>query len=191
MIEHISCAIIAMTSIGFLVPLIPFKNKNQNDDFNETIIALIKREFDRIDVDGNGHITKEEMKEAIMNLHPTLSSEEYEKTFQYSFDEMDIDKSGTIEFDEFAQLMVPNMKYIAKQFYQQFQSIDTNRDGFIDKNDLSQSITKSYETNGVQYSLEDVEKSVNATFEKYDEDRDGLLNFTQFTLSEMSQLEDL
>lgn len=60
-----------------------------------------KRIFDKFDKDNNGYITKKELKKAMRNLGQKMSAEEVHKMLA----DMDTDKNGTIDFEEFCKFI--------------------------------------------------------------------------------------
>ena len=57
--------------------------------------------FESIDDDGNGGISMEEFKQALLALNRYQNDKQAKKLFEYA----DMDKSGTIDFNEFVRLV--------------------------------------------------------------------------------------
>ena len=81
----------------FLV-LMSSKKGNRNDDPDREL----KDAFKVFDSDGNGSISKSELKRLMSNLGQRLSDAELDAMMG----EVDIDGNGEIDFDEFKQMMV-------------------------------------------------------------------------------------
>ena len=70
----------------------------------ETMKAELKEAFRVYDRDGAGFITTGQLREIIAELDPRLTSEDLDGII----DEIDEDGSGTMDFDEFCQMMMSN-----------------------------------------------------------------------------------
>lgn len=83
-------------------------NKSKDDDPDREL----KEAFKVFDADGNGKISKSEMKELMKKLGQKLSDEEIEAMMN----EVDSDKSGEIDFQEFKTMMVRNPRFYCQVF---------------------------------------------------------------------------
>lgn len=70
----------------------------------ETMKAELKEAFRVYDKDGAGFITTGQLREIIAELDPRLTSEDLDGIIE----EIDEDGSGTMDFDEFCQMMMSN-----------------------------------------------------------------------------------
>lgn len=68
----------------------------------ETLKAELKEAFRVYDRDGAGYITTGQLREIIAELDPRLSSDDLDGIIE----EIDEDGSGTMDFDEFCQMMM-------------------------------------------------------------------------------------
>merc|ERR1711976_277512 len=68
----------------------------------ETMKAELKGAFRVYDKEGQGFITTDQLREIIAELDPRLTSEDLDGII----DEIDEDGSGTMDFDEFRQMMM-------------------------------------------------------------------------------------
>ncbi|KAF8152101.1 EF-hand, partial [Mycena galopus ATCC 62051] len=84
--------------------------------------------FSRVDADGSGEITVEELQSALVNSNMTRFDIRTVRTLMTLFD---TDDSGTIDFNEFAGLwtFIQNWKKV-------FELFDPDRSGMIDKEEL-------------------------------------------------------
>lgn len=64
----------------------------------------VKAAFRVFDCDNNGSISKEELREAMVNLGQRCTEEE----FSVMFNTADTNRNGRIDFDEFVEMMLPN-----------------------------------------------------------------------------------
>ncbi|XP_034840578.1 troponin C, isoallergen Bla g 6.0101-like isoform X2 [Maniola hyperantus] len=67
----------------------------------EAMLAELREAFRLYDREGNGYITTDVLKEIFKELDNTLSAEELEAMIT----EIDADGSGTVDFDEFLEVM--------------------------------------------------------------------------------------
>ncbi|XP_026495197.2 troponin C, isoallergen Bla g 6.0101-like [Vanessa tameamea] len=67
----------------------------------EAMLAELREAFRLYDREGNGYITTEVLKEIFKELDNTLSNEDLESMIT----EIDTDGSGTVDFDEFLEVM--------------------------------------------------------------------------------------
>ncbi|KAI9017544.1 hypothetical protein BC832DRAFT_544987 [Gaertneriomyces semiglobifer] len=144
--------------------------------------------FKAVDVDHSGHISAQELQQALINGDWSPFSLE---TVQLMMTLFDHDASGTIAFNEFASLW----KYIEdwKRIFQQF---DADRSGKIDRNELKQALSafgynlsdRVTDTLIRKFAKKEVTfdkfitmcvtvKSLSAAFQAVDQDRDGWANF--------------
>ena len=68
---------------------------------SEDEIASYKQEFNSFDADGDGTISAEELSEVLRSMGDEVTEEEVRKVINT----FDIDKNGTIEFNEFLIMM--------------------------------------------------------------------------------------
>ena len=69
---------------------------------DETMKAELKEAFRCFDKEGSGFITTDQLREIIGELDPRLTAEDLDGII----DEIDEDGSGTMDFDEFCQMMM-------------------------------------------------------------------------------------
>ena len=101
-------------------------------------------------------------------LGQNLSRNELEKMIK----EVDKDANGTIEFDEFVQMMIKKRKQSELEMKDAFASLDRNKNGYISVEDLRH----SFACMGEQLSSEEIA----LLLEEIDEDGDGYINFQEF-----------
>jgi len=73
--------------------------KNSCDQMDD-----VKAAFRVFDCDNNGSISKEELREAMVNLGQRCTEEEFSTMFASA----DTNKNGRIDFDEFVEMMLPS-----------------------------------------------------------------------------------
>jgi len=95
-------------------------------------IHKLEEAFKRIDVDGDGYITYEELEKELLNNHKISVSECRE-----IFDAMDFDKTGKIHFNEFIAAALDESYYHDELVIQHaFNRLDLDSDGYIDVDEL-------------------------------------------------------
>jgi Ca2+-binding EF-hand superfamily protein len=72
----------------------------------------LREAFKVFDADGSGSISKSEMKKLMKKLGQTLSDAELDAMM----DEVDTDKNGEIDFEEFKNMMVRNPRLLGQVF---------------------------------------------------------------------------
>ncbi|KAG6448368.1 troponin C, isoallergen Bla g 6.0101 [Manduca sexta] len=71
------------------------------EEDDETMLQELKEAFRLYDREGNGYITTEVLKEIFKELDNTLSADDLDTMIE----EIDTDGSGTVDFDEFLEVM--------------------------------------------------------------------------------------
>ena len=104
------------------------------DNLTDEQIIEFREAFQAFDKDGNGSITTKELGTVMRSLGQNLSEAEIKEVI----DEVDEDKNGTIDFQEFLSLMARKMKIIDKEdeLIDAFKVLDLNGNGKISKYEL-------------------------------------------------------
>jgi len=135
------------------------------DENDEKHIQMI---FDWVDADGDGFLTRDEVKQA-------LSSVTYSEDVDKMADEiMHASNEDKVDFNEFRELMLEQM-LSSDDFKIRaiFNALDENKDGFISPQEFVQCIP------GAKVNDESVQDIIQA-FNDADENHDGLLSFEEF-----------
>ncbi|XP_057440723.1 calmodulin-like protein 11 isoform X1 [Lotus japonicus] len=126
--------------------------------------------FCLFDKDGDGCITMEELGTAIraLDLHPTVEE------LQIMMNEVDTDGNGTIEFEEFLNLMARKMKEseAEQELMEAFRVFDKDQDGYISPSEM-RSVLR---TVGEKVTDEELGQMIKVA----DLDGDGLLDYQDF-----------
>merc|ERR1712223_584813 len=132
-------------------------------------INEIKSAFRKWDSDGDGHISRLELRQVMSSF----SDSEVDTVFALG----DMDKSGGIDYQEFISLLVPGASQTINKFSSQFKTVadikaafkrlDANGDGQICRDELR---------NGMKLSDADL----NIVFALGDLDGDGEINYSEF-----------
>ena len=147
------------------------------DNLTEEQIIEFREAFQAFDKDGNGSITTKELGTVMRSLGQNLSEGEIKEVI----DEVDEDKNGTIDFQEFLSLMARKMKIIDKedQLIDAFKVLDLDGTGKISKYKLRYIILST----DSGFTGDQIEELINNT--KVDED--GNIDLHDFIKILMSQ----
>ncbi|PAA47519.1 hypothetical protein BOX15_Mlig032600g1 [Macrostomum lignano] len=127
--------------------------------------------FNMFDKNGNGEIEVNELRTVIQCLgqNPT------EKDVQLMIQEYDLNKDGTINFEEFCQMMKNRIKTVESKQNEMkvaFQMFDKNGDGKISSNELMEVMTKL----GEKLTMDEVKEMIT----EVDVNNDGFIDYGEF-----------
>ena len=128
-------------------------------------MLILKETFDGFDNDGNGTIDREEVK-AIMNK---LGLDPRERDLDKMIANIDINKDGLIDFDEFKQLYQMQHESINKDYFDVF---DRNDSGSISKAELRRGFK--------EFGIELFDKEVDEIMQEFDLNHDNHITFEEF-----------
>jgi len=136
-------------------------------EFTEQQVEEFKEAFSEFDIDGDGTITTQELGTVMRRIgeRPT------DKELTDMVAEVDEDKSGTIEFNEFLQMMA-NRQGDSEKIQKVFRVFDKNDDGFITSIELAKVMSDL----GERLSEEELEEMMRWA----DKDGDGKVGFQEF-----------
>ena len=142
-------------------------------------IEKMKDEFLKLDVDGNGTITIDELADVLRGLRPHLnvSEEDIVRTLK----DIDRDGDGTVDVEEYikSRKYKTNMDLLHRalvlrsQIRKEFEDYDQDHSGYITKDELVSVIENRV---GITFTKEQTEKIVG----DIDSDDDGKLNYEEF-----------
>jgi calmodulin len=137
---------------------------------SEEKIAEFRCAFELFDKDRDGKITTKELGAVIENLGQSPSEEELLEMIK----EVDLNGNGSIDFNEFLELMASKMKDhdTEEEMMEAFKIFDKDGNGYVSKNDLKTVMAHLGETL-LPDELEEIMKD-------WDEDGDGQLNYEEF-----------
>ena len=164
----------------YIINLFKKKKKDKNDVVNQRRIMEITEAFNLFDKDCDGNIDIKELATVMRTLGYDPNQEELDdiiKTF-------DVDKSGTIDKEEFISLLTTKLKEQKddKDLLEIFNMFDKDRDGFICEKDVNYIIDEI----GEEFDKEIIKE----LFSMGDDDKDGNLNFIEFKKIFNSKIEN-
>ncbi len=130
-------------------------------------LKAIREEFDKIDKNKDGVISKAELAYCLSKLYP---EDEVNKRVDEVFAQVDFNHDNTISFSEFVTVSVKKEKLLTKGMLQKaFELFDLDRNGFIEKEELDVILPND----GEDDAWDDIIKEI-------DKDGDGKINFEEF-----------
>uniref|UniRef100_A0A1I8G9Y4 Calmodulin n=3 Tax=Macrostomum lignano TaxID=282301 RepID=A0A1I8G9Y4_9PLAT len=140
------------------------------DGLTEEQIEEFREAFSLFDKDGDGTITNKELASVMRALGQNPSQEELKEMIK----EVDQDGSGSIEFDEFLEMMKKQMNSAdsEEEVRRAFRLFDADGDGFLSATELHQVMQNL----GERLTMEEVEAMIGEA----DTDRDGQVSFSEF-----------
>ncbi|XVF28750.1 hypothetical protein REPUB_Repub15cG0057300 [Reevesia pubescens] len=140
------------------------------DILSDEHIVEFKEAFCLFDKDGDGCITVEELATVIKSLDQNPTEEE----LQDMISEVDADGNGTIEFEEFLNLMAKKMKETdaEEELKEAFKVFDKDQNGYISATELRHVMINL----GEKLTDEEVEQMI----KEADLDGDGQVNYEEF-----------
>ncbi|KAG2444159.1 hypothetical protein HYH02_009098 [Chlamydomonas schloesseri] len=160
------------------------------DDTSKAKLQELERRFMMADVDGNGHIDREELRNLLESME---SGEVYmmsqhwlpEDELERCMEQYDTNKDGVISFEEFKQIIYDGLllEGTLAEYESAFKAVDKSGNGTIGATELS----KLFASLGNPVSLE---KLVDL-MQMYDKDDSGQIEFPEFLLMFRNSLLDL
>ncbi|KAG7357370.1 CaCA family Na+/Ca+ antiporter [Nitzschia inconspicua] len=126
--------------------------------------------FQQVDIDGNGHVDREELKQLFNLLECYVSPQELEEVFK----QLDTDGDGTISQKEFSEWYCRSEERILSQVRHVFDKIDVDHSNTIDKDELKTLLA----TLDPLVSDEDVQSALDAMYKHGSRDE---ITFEEFS----------
>jgi len=151
--------------------------EDAREQLSAEMIAEFKMAFDIFDHDGGGDINTNELGRVMKLLGQSPGKEELDEIVAA----VDVDGSGSIDFDEFLIMMVMQMNEENKsasdeEVKEMFRLFDKNGDNFLDWDELNDAIM------GVEDADPPIEKwEVDAIYNEIDNNGDGVIDVEEFT----------
>ena len=156
-----SNSVLRETAIVYLV-----HNYPDLDEVNEAC-----KLFDKLDVEGKGKITKDELYKGLSSL---INSDELQKDIDEIFLNLDIDNNNYISYEEFIRAAVDKEVFLKDDILKfAFQYFDKDNSGEITMDDLEMVFKDSIKSKDCQKELEDILHEV-------DSNNDKVIDFQEF-----------
>lgn len=127
----------------------------------------LREQFDLMDTDGNGVITKDELLEAVKQV-PPAGVTDLEAWVQSTFDELDTDGSGELEFTEWQAAALRSVVGVSEEAIRAaFQMLDSDNTGSISIPNLVRVI---------QHSPDELQECL----QEFDQNGDGVIDYEEF-----------
>jgi calmodulin len=141
------------------------------ENLTEEQIAEFKEAFQIFDKDGDGSITTKELGTVMRSLGQNPSDDEIKAMIE----EVDVDKSETIDFKEFLGLMAKKMKKSdsEEELIEAFRIFDRDGNGKISAHELRYVMLSSGEE-------ELTEQDIQTIIHEADTDGDGYIDYKEF-----------
>jgi len=136
-------------------------------DLNKEQIEEYKETFEMFDLDKDGTITADELQEVMKSMGRLFSRKEVKEMIA----EVDVDDSGSIEFDEFL-LMMCRDEDSEFELLEAFKVFDKDGDGEVTANEVRDVLAKFGQ------KLSDAE--LEAMMAEVDRNGDGVISFAEF-----------
>merc|ERR1719347_139688 len=138
---------------------------------SSTELSDYREIFNTFHIDGDGSITVKELA-TVLNQ---MGHEASEETLGQMLGEADTDGDGSIDFDEFTDMMMKKEDYKQEEdkIREAFHSFDLDGDGFITKEELKTALRNM----GQQITEEEIAHML----EMADADGDGQITFEEFS----------
>ena len=132
--------------------------------------------FNRIDKNGDGQITREELSKGIED-YLKLSGKDLKNKVEIIFNNIDSDHNGYIEYEEFIRAAVDKEYFLSENFLRfAFDYFDRDKNGEISFNEIKQLF---YQNDNNKHNSE-AQKQLLKNFKEMDINGDGILSFDEF-----------
>lgn len=144
--------------------------QEERDQLSDTQIAELREAFSLFDKDGDGDISVKELGTVMRSLGQNPSDQELDEMIR----EVDVDGNGTIDFEEFLQMMARKMKETdtEQEIREAFSIFDRDSNGYITASELKYVMSNL----GEKLTDEEVEEMI----KEADIDGDGMINYDEF-----------
>jgi len=145
--------------------------------FTEDQIAEFKEAYEIFDKDGDGSISTKELGTVMRSLGQILT----EDTLNQMIEEVDIDKSGTIDFREFLGLMEKKLREndTEDELLEAFRVFDRDGKGYISVKEYKYILASSGENL--------MEEEIDNLVSQIDSNNDGYIDYEDFVRVMMTQ----
>jgi calcium-dependent protein kinase len=148
--------------------VISFASFRLKDEDTKTLSEIFKS----IDKNSDGVLTISEIKDGFVQLQEKNSLSITEEEFNSIFTEMDLDKNGLINYNEFITATVDYRNVVKQEhIYEAFRNFDSDKSGKLSLKELAE-VIKPQTEDDVEY--------LKSLFKKYDVNNDGEIDWEEF-----------
>ena len=159
--------ILRCTVIAYLV-----HNSTQLNQAHEAI-----KLFNKIDKNGDGKITKEELFSGLQELKKEEKDEELKKEVETIFNNIDNDQNGYLEYEEFIRAAIDKEYFLNDKFLRfAFNYFDRDYNGNITFDEIQNLFNQNEQNKKSAKAREYLKKC----FDEFDVNKDGELSFEEF-----------
>lgn len=155
-------------------------SKTRPSPISDEVLQELRVAFAMVDKDGDGRITPREL----MSVMAGLGFKSDDIVIKQMISRFDADGNGTLEFDEFRDMMKASMDgttrweklkkaHTPPNTWKAFKIFDRNADGYISKTELYQTMKEL----GVKLSMDDLNEMMKAA----DVNQDGRIDYAEFS----------
>jgi calcium-dependent protein kinase len=139
---------------------------------SEKEVNDLRKIFLKLDKDGNGMISREEMMIGLDYLKKEVNCKLTNQDIDQIFNAMDFDNSGQVDYTEFiASCLDGTIKKNEKFLRKEFEKLDSDKDGKLNKEDIEQIVHSDTNVNKI-----DVQRMI----DEADLDGDGKIDYSEF-----------
>jgi calcium-dependent protein kinase len=133
--------------------------------------------FNKIDKNGDGKISKEELFNGLQSYKKDLSLEELKDQIDTIFNNIDTDHNGYLEYEEFVRAAIDKSNFLSVNFLQfAFNYFDKDRNGEISYDEVKNKFYKNSKNKNNPKAQEQLQRA----FNEIDINGDGKLSFNEF-----------
>ncbi|GFN91173.1 calmodulin-like protein [Plakobranchus ocellatus] len=142
----------------------------------------IREAFDILDEDGDGKLSLDEMRTLLQSQFMVFTDAQANELLA----ELDTDKSGTIEFEEFEKYVIdnnlskPTPEEFGSEMKEAFEMFDTDHNGYID--------VEEFKTFMMTMGDQMTEEQVSEMMKEVDTNGDGKIDYKEFCTHMMNSI---
>lgn len=139
---------------------------------SENEVNDLRKIFLKLDKDGNGMISREEMMVGLDYLKQTVNCNLTNNDIDQIFNAMDFDNSGQVDYTEFiASCLDSTIKKNEGFLKKEFEKLDSDKDGKLNKDDIAQIVSADTVNSNM-----DIQRMI----DEADLDGDGKIDYSEF-----------
>ncbi|KAK3786192.1 hypothetical protein RRG08_020335 [Elysia crispata] len=157
-------------------------DEDTKKDISEEERKEIREAFEILDEDGDGKLSLDEMRTLLQSQFMTFTDAQANALLA----ELDTDKSGTIEYDEFEQYVIdnglskPTPEEFGSEMREAFEMFDTDNNGYID--------AEEFKTFMMTLGDQMTEEQVSEMMKEVDTNGDGKIDYKEFCTHMMNSM---